>query len=162
MKQVPRNVALTLAASLVVGCLVGQVSAADRRPVGSEPVVVAPAPSQPTPAERLMATRREFRAIVVDTGLASVDVTELVERADWLSQEVSVAMVYNPEQFHGLTTEEIVAGKMQPVFAEKGLDDATITHLTALVLALTNQQIEVEVQAPVGSVMAPPMEGSPR
>lgn len=162
MKQASRNTACSLAAALLVGGLAGQASAADRRPMGSQPVVVATDPAQPSPLDRIMATRREFHTIVVDTGLASADVTELVDRSSHFAEIVSRVMLGNPEQLHGIPLQELVARKMGPVFAEKGLDDATITHLTALVLTWTNQQIELEVQAPTSGVVAPSLEGSTR
>jgi hypothetical protein len=162
MKQALRRTAWTVAtAALVAGFAVPATAEGIRREVS--PAAVASTEVAPTAIDRLTSTRTEFRSILVDTGLASTDVTEIVDRMNALAAYVSHASFNNPEALGGMAADEFVAAKAPGLLGDKGLAGASISHLAVLAGQWTNEQIAVDVEMAARTGLAPAVvEGSIR
>ena len=161
MKQAFRTSAWTLGAATLVAGLAGQASAAERREAG-QPVAVAPVAGELTAIDRLAATRAEFRGILVDSGLPSVEVTAIVDHLDALTGHFSRLALENPDELGGRSVQDIVAAKAPGFLAEHGVSSITITHLSALAEVWATERIAVDVEMSARVVAAPAVEGSLR
>ena len=143
-------------ATLVVG-LVGLAAAIERPSSTTRAVVTAPDLATLAPMERLMAIRKDFRTVLVDTGLPSGEVTDLVDQVDHLTRYIAHVSVEAPDQLNGYSVDELITLKVTGYLAEKGVTGPVAGHLAALANQMTVTRLDVDA-----SVDAPSIEGSTR
>lgn len=161
MKHAFRRIAWTLGAATLVAGLASQGSAAERRDAGRQPAVVPPV-AAPTAIDRLAATRAEFHAILVDSGLMNGDVVTIVGHVDSLTEYLTRVSMENPDELGGRSVESILEAKTAAYLAQWGVPATTAAHLTALTQNWATERVAADVEILARTMATPAVAGSLR